>query len=96
MTNYNLGNYAGQLSTDELNGALQSVGSDYRVDAQQTAPAQQQVLPQAQAVLDKSLEETREPEHEKKSRLNRVLGLVGSLVGGGAGAVLGGIAGKED
>lgn len=87
MKRYGLGDFADQLSIDQVNGALGNVGADYRLGAAPTEGIQTPTAPVAPQAHDSEV-----PGQEKKKQggggLGNVLGLVGQFMGGAYGAAL--------
>ena len=102
---YSLGGYSNSLNIDgltddDINGALANSGSDYQLTAPQLGasaqPAMQQAAaepqPTEQVAAPSPTEQWKAPEQQQgNNMLSKVLGIVGGIMGGGAGAVLGGI-----
>lgn len=96
---YDLGNFAGQLSADELNGAMRNAGSDFQFGS--NAGGMQ--APTAPAPQATDAEVPGQPAAAQQSQdgggLSSILGLVGQFMGGGYGQALsavGGMMGKKN
>lgn len=96
MAGYNLGGYSSDLTLDDYNSALANAGSDFQLEQPQLGataqPAMQEASAQPQVTAPAPTEQWKPPEKEQNNNmLSKVLGLVGGIMSGGAGAVLGGI-----
>lgn len=92
MNKFGLGDFADQLSIDQVNGALGNVGADYRVEQ----PAQGIQAPAAPTAPTGAPPPPAWEQEEKKKEgggLGGILGLVGGFMGGAYGAALQGVGG---
>lgn len=93
--NFNLGNFGGQLSVDDLNGAMRNIGSDHQFGAQDAGGIQAPTAPTAMPQATDS-EVPGSPNgggQQQQGGIGNILGLVGQFMGGAYGAALQGVGG---
>lgn len=90
--NFNLGNFGGRLSIDDVNSAMRNAGSSEQFVAPQAGGIQTPPPPMPSPQPPPPSWEQPQQE-QKQGGLGSILGLVGSFMGGTYGAALQGVGG---